>query len=245
MTKYSDKFIVKNFHTGPNGLAYIPRLFHFMYEAAGDHCIEENVTVQDLQKIGLTWMLSRINVEISRIPAFRDELTVTTWPTGARGLFSCRDFLIEDQNGSEVIKATSAWLTINLERRRVVRLPQNVLEMHPDVDKAERVLIDDFKGKLSEPEDATIIDGFRADYSTLDVNSHVTSAVYIRWMLDALPYDFHVNKKIKKFEINHKMEILPGSKSQAEYIINGDEVIHCIRPAGGGAVNCVAKSVWS
>lgn len=244
MTKYNDTFIVKNYHTGPNGLSYIPSLFHFMYEAAGDHCIEEKITVQDLQEIGLTWMLSRMNVELIRIPAFRDKLTVTTWPTGAQGLYSCRDFLMTDQNCNEVARATSAWLTINLEKRRVVRLPQKVLDIHPEHEKSERMIIDNFKGKLEEPIGGNIVEGFRADYSTLDVNSHVTAAVYIRWMLDALPFDFHVKKKLRKFEINHKMEILPGSEAEVVYLINGNEVLHCIRPAGGGMTNCIARSLW-
>ena len=244
MTKYSDTYKIKSFHLGPDGRAYIPSLFNFMYDAAGDHCIEENITIQDLQEIGLTWMLSRMNVEFTRIPATREEVIVTTWPTGARGLYSCRDFLAVDSEGLELFRATSAWLTINLEKRRVVRLPQKVLDIHPDTDTSERMIIDNFKGKLEEPENPVITEGFRADYSTLDVNSHVTSAVYIRWLLDALPFEFHKQKNLKRFEIVHKLEILPGSLAQAEYTINGNEVIHCIRPEGGGNANCVAKSVW-
>ncbi len=244
MTKYSDTFNIPGFHTGPNGLAYIPSLFHFMYEAAGDHCIEKNITIHDLQKIGLTWMLSQFNAEFKRIPAYHDKLTVTTWPTGARGLYSCRDFLVTDQNNEEVIRATSAWLTINLEKRRLVRLPQKVLDIHPPADVAERMIIDNFREKLEEPDGTTVVGGFRADYSTLDINSHVTSAVYIRWLLDALPFDFHIEKEIKKIKIVHKAEILPGEEAQAEQNISGNEVIHCIRPAGGGGANCVARSLW-
>ncbi len=245
MTKYSDSFKIRNYHTGPNGLATIPSLFHFMYEAAGDHCIEENITVQDLQEIGLTWMLSRIHAVFTKIPSFGDTATVTTWPTGAIGLYSCRDFLVSDQNGNELIKATSAWLTINLEKRRIVRLPQKILDIHPDPDSAERIIEDNFKDKIEDPASGKVVSGFRADYSTLDINTHVTSSVYIRWLLDALPFDFHLNKKIVRFEIIHKAEILPGGDAEAEYIINGNEVIHCIRPEGGGPSNCVARSLWS
>ncbi|MDC7227075.1 MAG: thioesterase [Spirochaetales bacterium] len=244
MMKYSDKYKIRNYHTGPNGLAYIPSLFHFMYDAAGDHCIDYGITVQDLQEIGLTWMLSRINVEIKRLPATREELTVTTWPTGARDLYSCRDFQIIDENGGEICRATSAWLTIDLKKRRVVRLPKKVLDIHPEPDSAERMIIDNFKGKLSEPDNSEIVGGFRADYSSLDVNSHVTSGEYIKWLLDALPLDFHVEKKLRKIEIIHKMEILPGCEAQAEYNIEGNRVQHCIRPYGGGAPNCLAESVW-
>ena len=182
MTKYTDKYSIKSFHTGPDGLAYIPSLFNFMYDAAGDHCIEENITIQDLQEIGLTWMLSRMHVQFKRIPAAREELTVKTWPTGAQGLYSCRDFLAVDSENKELFRATSAWLTINLEKRRIVKLPQQVLDIHPEPENADRMIIDNFKGKLEEPENGNIVDGFRADYSTLDVNSHVTSAVYIKWL---------------------------------------------------------------
>jgi len=90
MTTYTDTFRIRNFHTGPNGLAFIHDLFHFINEAAGDHCIEEKITIQDLNKIGLTWMLSRINVDVKRIPELREEISITTWPTGAQGLYSCR-----------------------------------------------------------------------------------------------------------------------------------------------------------
>ena len=245
MTKYTDTYKIRNYHTGPNGLSFIPSLFHFMYDAAGDHCIEENITVQDLQEEGLTWMLSRINAEFSRLPSTREELKVTTWPTGARGLYSCRDFLVTSDDGSEVCRATSAWLTINLEKRRVVRLPQKVLDIHKGIDESDRIIEDNFKSKLSEPENASAVTGFRADYSSLDINSHVTSAEYIRWMLDALPFDFHVEKQIRKMEIIHKLEILPGCEARAEYSINDNEVIHAIRPAGGGEPNCIARSIWS
>lgn len=243
MNKYKETFTINGFHTGPNGRVFIPALFNFMYEAAGNHCIEEQITVADLNKIGLTWMLSQFNAEFKRIPAFRDVLTVETWPTGARGLYSCRDFHVTDQNNEEIIRATSAWLTINLEKRRIVRLPQKIVDIHP-TENAERLIIDNFKEKIAEPAEADRVNGFKADYSTLDVNSHVTSAVYIRWLLDALPFDFHLKKTIVSFKIIHKAEILPGEEARAEYKINGNEVIHCIRPADGGPVNCIVKSVW-
>ena len=144
---------------------------------------------------------------------------------GAIGLYSCRDFLVSDQNGNELIKATSAWLTINLEKRRIVRLPQKILDIHPDPDSAERIIEDNFKDKIEDPASGKVVSGFRADYSTLDINTHVTSSVYIRWLLDALPFDFHLNKKIVRFEIIHKAEILPGGDAQAEYIINRNNFV--------------------
>ncbi|MDC7124032.1 MAG: thioesterase [Spirochaetales bacterium] len=244
MTKYTENIQIRNYHTAPDNKAHIPPLFQFMYEIAGDHGIEQELTIQDMQKDGLSWMLSRMNVEFTRIPSFSEKIKLTTWPTGARGLYSCRDFIMTDNDDNELLRATSAWVTIDFERRRVVRLPQKVLDIHPDPDAAERMIIDNFRGKIQEPENPVIVDNFAATYSTLDANNHVTAPVYVRWLLDALPAEFFNNKNIRKFEIIHKAEILPGSLSKVEYSISGNEIIHAIRPSSGGVVNCLAKSVW-
>jgi acyl-ACP thioesterase len=248
MNAYIENFKVAGFQTGPNGNLTIRSLCNFLYEAAGNHCIEHNITVSELQDIGLTWMLSRIHIEIKRLPVYRESISVKTWPTGARGLFSCRDFLVENESGEELVKATSAWLTINLEKRRVVRLPEEILRIHPNLSSSERVLIDDFKSKLAEPSGDDIYNGFRASYSTLDLNNHVTAPVYVDWMFDALPAELIESEKIVSLELNYKQEILPGGTAFVKHEIrdSGDcfEIIHSVNDADNGIVNCLAKSRW-
>jgi acyl-ACP thioesterase len=247
--KYSDSFKIRGFHTGPDGKASIPSLCNFMNEAAGDHCVEGNITIEDLNKIGLTWMLSRLHISIEKLPVKGDSVTVTTWPTGARGLYSCRDFLLTSASGDVLLKAASAWLTINLEKRRVVRLPEIVTAIHPDPESAETVMDENFKEKLPEPESSAEEALFRADYSTLDLNRHVTSTVYIKWMFDSLPFDFMTSKKLKSLEVNYKLEILPGgeaaSVSEIKTAGGGTEVIHGVKSVTDGVFNCLARSRWS
>jgi len=248
MKPYIEDFKVAGFQTGPNGTITIKSLCNFLYEAAGNHCIEENITVAELQEIGLTWMLSRIHIEIERLPVYEEAISVKTWPTGARGLFSCRDFLVINDAGETLVKATSAWLTINLEKRRVVRLPEEILRIHPDIENSERVLTDDFKDKLSEPQTAEITNGFKASYSTLDINRHVTAAVYVDWMFDALPASLVETGSLKSLELNYKQEILPGGTAGVKYEIKdcGDytEIAHSVSDASTGIVNCLARSRW-
>jgi acyl-ACP thioesterase len=44
----------------------------------------------------------------------------------------------------------------------------------------------------------------------LDVNSHVNSARYIRWLLDSYPLDFHRAHSLRLLEINYVGETLGG-----------------------------------
>ena len=246
--KYSDIFTVRGFMTGPGGLASIETICNFMNDAAGDHCIESNLTVEDLNRIGLTWMLSRMHIRFNKMPVKGDRVRVETWPTGARGLYSCRDFRITDDSGSVLAEAASAWLTINLEKRRVVRLPDIVHRIHPDPAEAENVFPENFKSKLSEPSETPAADSFMAVYSTLDINNHVTSPVYIRWMLDALPADFRSGNRLTELEISYKAEILPGGSAEVFHDIEHDGdgfyVVHAVRSATEGYTNCIALSRW-
>lgn len=248
MSSYIENFKVKGFQTGPDGTIKISSLCNFLYEAAGNHCIESNLTVTELQRIGLTWMLSRIHIEIERLPVYQEEIAVETWPTGARGLFSCRDFTIKNKAGELLVTATSAWLTINFERRRVVRLPEKVLKIHPPLEKAERIFVDDFKNKLPEPEAEPSLSGCTASYSTLDLNRHVTASVYVDWMFDALPSDFLNTKKLKTLELNYKQEILPGGNAYVKHSTadreDYTEIIHSVNDSETGAANCLARTAW-
>ncbi|MBI9106953.1 MAG: hypothetical protein JEZ04_09435 [Spirochaetales bacterium] len=248
MKPYIENFKIAGFQTGPDGTITIKSLCNFLYEAAGNHCIEHNITVNDLQNIGLTWMLSRIHIEIKRLPVYAEAVSVKTWPTGARGLFSFRDFIVENESGEQLVKATSAWLTINLEKRRVVRLPKEILSIHPDPIEAERILIDDFKDKLKEPSGDEVYNGFKASYSTLDLNRHVTAPVYVDWMFDALSVDFLEASRLKSLELNYKQEILPGGNAFVKHEIKDCgaciEISHSVNETGTQAVNCLARSRW-
>ena len=249
MNEYTETFKVHVFQTDTDGRLSVKSLFDFLNEAAGNHCIEEKITVADLQQIGLTWMLSRMHIEIAGLPVYGESVTVKTWPTGARGLYSCRDFLVLSESGIELVKATSAWLTINLEKRRVVRLPEKILEIHPDTEGVNRILIDNFKDKLAEPDsEAEINHEYTAAVSTLDINRHVTAPVYLQWMLDALPPSIPESMSLKTLEINYKQEILPGGSAVAKHSIDESDgmmaIRHSISDAESGITNCLAATAW-
>jgi medium-chain acyl-[acyl-carrier-protein] hydrolase len=94
-----------------------------------------------------------------------------------------RDFLLKEDSGGELLRATSAWAMMSMETRRPSRLDPHlpIFTRHP-----ERMLADDFA-----PLPPVRPDAGRASYRALapdiDLNDHVNNTVYLGWALRSAP----------------------------------------------------------
>jgi medium-chain acyl-[acyl-carrier-protein] hydrolase len=158
-------------------------LLDAMQEAAGRHAARLGVGVRDLHAKGLTWVLARMHVEITNIPAAGEIVHIATWPSGRHRLFAVREFKLSDAAGGEVLRATTAWALMNMETRRPSRLDPHlpVFTSHP-----ERMVNDDF-APLPPVEQTGSQARFRAVAADIDINDHVNNTVYLDWALRAIP----------------------------------------------------------
>ncbi|MCU0276803.1 MAG: thioesterase [Acidobacteria bacterium] len=154
-----------------------------MMEAAGRHAERLGVGVRQLHARGLTWVLARLHVMISSIPASGATVHIATWPAGRHRLFAVRDFQLSDGAGRELLRATSAWALMNTETRRPARLDPHlpVFSSHP-----ERMVEDDF-APLPPAHPDSGRTAYRAAAADIDLNDHVNNTVYIDWALRSVP----------------------------------------------------------
>ena len=164
-------------------LARLLALLDEMMETAGRHAEILGVGVRTLHAKGLTWVLARLHVKISGVPAAGQTVHIATWPSGRHRLFATRDFRLKDEAGNEVLRATSAWALMNTETRRPARLDPHltVFSGHP-----ERMIVDDFP-LLSPVARENSRAAYRAVASDIDINDHVNNTVYLDWALRAVP----------------------------------------------------------
>jgi acyl-ACP thioesterase len=111
-------------------------------------------------------------------------VVVETWPKGVSRLFALRDFVVRTAAGTDAVRATSAWLTLDVESKRP-RRPQEI--MRQEVMLEGEHAIAEMPGKLRLPAELEVADTRTARYSDLDVNRHVNNARYVDWLFDALP----------------------------------------------------------
>lgn len=179
-------------------------------EAAGQHAVHLGFGYDDLIVTNTAWILSRVHIEFVDTPKWRDDVTLTTWHKGLDRLFYIRDFVMTDKEGNARVKATTSWLVLNLETRRLVRDPdlmeegtvctENVIETPAD--------------KVVMPKDVEaehVMDHMVA-YSDVDMLGHTNNAMYMQWAMDAVDYQTASTRPVKEFTINFNHETKAGDK---------------------------------
>ena len=164
----------------------------------------------DLIVKNTAWILSRVNVKFIDTPKWREDVTLTTWHKGLNRLFFLRDFVVTDKEGRERVKATTSWLVLNLETRRLVRDPQlmedgTICTENAIEQPADKVVMP----KEIEPE--YVLEHLVA-YSDIDTNAHANNAMYMQWAMDAVDYETASTMAVKEFTINFNHETKAGDR---------------------------------
>lgn len=177
-------------------------------EAAGQHAVYLGFGYDDLIVSNTAWILSRLNIKFLDTPLWRDEITLTTWHKGLNRLFYIRDFVLTDKDGKERVKATTSWLVMNLENRRLVRDPKLVDMDGICTDDAIETPAD----KVQMPKDieAEYVMDHRVSYSDVDTNCHTNNAMYMQWAMDTVEYEIASTRPVKEVTINFNHETKAG-----------------------------------
>ena len=209
---WSETYRVRTFDIDREQKASVQSICRYLFDAAGNHADALGLSVPQLFKKGLTWMLSRFFIQIHSCPRWRDELIIQTWPSGIERFFALRDFIIFNSRREVVGVATSAWLIIDLKLHRP--LPAVKLFNNQDIllnYRSSKAL----PAKLSSVDKPQKEQDFNVRYSDLDLNEHVTSASYIDWLLEIIPAAVRKEKLLTELELNFISEAMYGDSVKA------------------------------
>jgi medium-chain acyl-[acyl-carrier-protein] hydrolase len=112
-----------------------------------------------------------------------------------------------DKDGKARVKATTSWLVLNLDTRRLVRDPHLIDEGKTCTED----VLDAPADKVVMPKDveAKLVMQHDVAYSDLDMNCHVNNAMYMQWAMNAVNYEISSDRPVREFTINFNHEIKP------------------------------------
>jgi acyl-ACP thioesterase len=182
-------------------------VFSFFQEAAICHAAALGVGREDFARTGQVWIISRLSLFVKRRPGYGEILKVNTWPRGREKLFAYRDYEIRDEKDQAVVRGRAAWLVLDVEKRRPVRL-EAFLESLPsnaglDAFPAGPAALGQKEGLIKNLERT-------AQYSDIDYFGHMNNARYIQWIQDASSIDILTNADQIRLDINYLSEVMPG-----------------------------------
>lgn len=195
-------------------------LTNFILITAGKNADENGFGIMNLLAEGYTWVLSRLVIEMERMPTENDIVSIETWVEKVGTAFTTRNFRIYDANSNIIGYAASSWAVMDMKTRRGVPL-----EMLPSL---HRFIIDE-STPIGEPErilntDGDIANSFTVRYSKIDVNNHANSLFYVQWISDCFSLDFYRSHNIRRFEVNFIKELTIDDKGKVhrEEVSPGD-----------------------
>lgn len=205
---YEADYVVRSYEIDPNGRVRPLTLFNYLQDAAGEHAARLGVSVRDLFKRNMTWVLSRYHVRFHSFPAVHSTIRLRTWPSGKEGRFALREFELCDEEGRPVLSASTSWMLLDLDSRRPVSAEENLPDLPVD---STRVVDDRFHSlpKLSEF-DCEL--PFRVRHGDVDINRHVNNVVYVDWALETLPPELIGTLQPAVVEISYRAESHYGDR---------------------------------
>jgi len=205
---YTKRFRVHTYEVDFRAKALPLSLLNYLQDAAGEHADALGFSLLELLKKKQTWLLSRYHLKVFRYPVIGEELTVSTWPSGTRGVFALRDYEMWDEKGGPVAAATSSWVLWNLAEKQPSRLDGRWAE---EFVLDQRAVSDPFATlpSLESPEREL---AFRVEMHDIDINSHVNYAVYIRWALESVPEKILRSHAPSEIEVAYRAEAFYGDE---------------------------------
>ena len=171
-------------------------------------------------------LLASRQVEIIRVPEYKEELTVTSTVYGMKPMFGFRNTFIYDAEGKPCYRTWSMGAFVDKSNGKLKRVDDATIAsmtLEPQLEmnyKDRRIILPKEGGEILDP-----IKVLRAD---IDYNKHLNNANYIRMAMELLPEDFEVKGLRVEYRVPAKL---------------GDQLIPTLFQIDGGII--VSLSIGS
>ena len=203
---FSKNYTITCYEADANQLMRPTAMLDLMQEAANVNASTLGFGYDEMMNSNTAWVLSRIHVKFLNTPKWREEVNLKTWHKGVSKLFYLRDFVLSDKEDNPMVLATTSWLIIDMNTRRLVRNSDLALSdtaMHAIETPADKVVVPvDIEPELVRKHPVT--------WSEIDTNGHVNNVKYAVWAIDAVKQEDIKERPLKELLINYDAEVMPG-----------------------------------
>ncbi|WP_396156655.1 acyl-[acyl-carrier-protein] thioesterase [Flavobacterium macrobrachii] len=192
----------------PNGYLKYTDLCNILQLTAGLHAELGGISFSDMQVFHQAWVLSRMRVEIKRLPKWRDVVMVKTWIKSLENSRSvrCLELYVGDE---KIVGCETFWAVINTNKRK----PESLALPHEHFEKFPENATEKKFSKIVLKEELEILENYTVRLSDLDVVNHANNVKYLEWCLNNCDVNQLINNSLKAFEMNFMRELALGDEA--------------------------------
>lgn len=154
----------------------------------------------------MTQLLATRQVEVIRVPRFKERLTVTTSIYEVMPMYGFRNTFIRDAQGNPCYRTWSMGAFVDLATGKLARISDDAIASLTLEPKQEM----NYRGRrISLPkQDGTVMDPVRVMRADIDYNRHMNNANYVRIAMELLPEGFEVRDMRVEYRIAARLDDL-------------------------------------
>ena len=251
--KYNYEYEIKYQEVDGRKRLRLFNLENYLLEVAGTVADELGFGIRALHPMGLTWILTRLSVEMYELPTHCERVRFETWIESNSHMLSTRNFRIYTSphpspkeretsplcgDGREVWtligQCKTVWAVLDMEKREIV----NIFDDPMFENCVDGEVIDMPRVRMTTIPEPTGSMPHKIVYSDIDYNGHCNSCRYLQAMTDAYLPDYY-GKKIR-LDINYSKEAMLGEEMHIYYLVTDDGVQYQMKNKAG-ETSCSAK----
>ena len=216
---YSLKYKVTTSTCDSEGRLKLYSALQMMQDCSEMWIDSEPVVKQYFAEQNMAQLLATRQVEIVRVPEYKEELTVTSTVYGMKPMFGFRNTFIYDAEGKPCYKTWSMGAFVDKSLGKLKRVDEATIAsmtLEPQLEmnyKDRRIILPKEGGKVLEP-----VKVLRSD---IDYNKHMNNANYVRVAMELLPEVFDV----KGLRVEYRVAAKLGDILVPTIYYNGESVI--------------------
>ena len=191
----------------PNGLLKYTELCNLLQITAGNHADLGGISYLDMQAHNQAWVMSRMRLEVDKLPKWGDKIIVKTWIKSLENSRSVRSMEVY-LNNEKIIACESYWAVLNTKTRKsdTLELTHEHFEIfNTNATKQETI-------KIDIEENAEEIGIRKVVLSDLDIVNHVNNVKYMEWCFDFENPKRLLKQELKAMDINFMRELNLGDE---------------------------------
>ena len=168
----------------------------------------------------MTQLLATRQVEVVRVPSYKENLTVTTSIYEVMPMYGFRNTFIRDANGEPCYRTWSMGAFVDLATGKLARIADDAIASLTLEPKQEM----NYRGRriILPKQDGTVTDPIQVMRADIDYNRHMNNANYVRIAMELLPEGFEVSDMRVEYRIAAKLGDL---LTPTLYPINGGHIV--------------------